>query len=390
MINKLLSFLKSDSARTLPRWERFDLDLENRQSIQMLRFLNVELPDTPQVVLIEQVIKSFIEDIQELVYVKDNFSRCKHLMDFKVRLQMEQRLDSIRSQPFFYKTFFYPNGSKSTVESVIPVYYKDPLLNLPLSNWEKEKWSALKPVRIYWTNSREFISNLVPESRPRYKHEQPSVGIVTVDLLLLMMKLFNYIDDRRLEGQTNISIRNFLRDDVFFHQYEDLRELWLIKFIDQILDCEDRSVVDALCKEYHENGFTIADYTPYAMELFHFLQEMKAGAIDPSHLLHAKLLCNKSIIDRTRETQETLDVRDLRQYAHLDLSLHIVNLKLITKFLVHSRNKSLKTSVAYVLERDVRLMKRTRIQVQYRSKTLRAWLLKELDELDFLLNLLKQ
>lgn len=388
MIEKLLGYIKNTNSRTLPKWERFNQDMINRQSIQMLRFLNVELPDTPNVVLLEQMIKVYIDEVKDLIFVKDNFSRCISLLEPKRRLFMEQRIDSIRAQSHFVKTFVYGQGSDSTIESVIPVIFNDPLKDLPLQPWEQANWTDLNPVRLWYMDSNEFISNLVPDARPRYLHDIPSISIITVDFLLLTLKLLNYIDVNQLEGASHISIRNFLRDEVFFHQYADLREMWTLKFIEQILDCEDEAAVIELGKRYKDNRFTLQDYGPYSLELYGFLQDMKLGGIDPVLLLNAKLLGDKSILDRTREGISHLSPRNMRQYDHLTLSINIMNMKVVIKFLSHSRNASLKKSIAYEMGRELNLLIRTGVHKQYRNKVLSAWLQQELRDVSFLLNLL--
>lgn len=387
MITDFLHFIKSDANRTLPKWERLNNDLKNRQSIQENRFLNIELPDAPHVVLIEQMIKTYIDDIRPLFYLKDNFRRCVHLLDPKFLLMMEQRIDSIRTQPAFIKTFFYPSVP-FTVESIIPVTPANPLFTLPLKAYESAKLKDLKPIRIWYANSKEFISNLVPETRPRYKSDVPSIGIVTVDFLILTLKLLDYIDRKQLENAEGIRIREFLRDEVFVHFHQDLREMWLLSFIDEILDMEDKESVKELCRGYADARYTLGDYSVYAEELFGYLQDMKEGAIDPSHLLHAKLLEDRSIIERSMEAVNDLTVRGLRQYKHLDLSIKLPILKTMIKFVSYSANPLLKRSISIILEREIRLIRRTQVHHQYRNKILKGWLESMIEEIYAMLTLM--
>ena len=384
ILDRLVTFIKHYPPRVMQQWKSFSKDISLRQDILKLRYINTELGEYPFVLLIEQILQNCEEHIVNLINIKDGFSRCVYLMEPKVNFFIEQRLDNIRNQPFFRRTFML-NGidnNKSPIEIVIPVMEKDPLMNLPLMNFELSEWEKVKPIRIWYYNSNELVSNFVVDPRVKFRKEVASFGIITVDMISLILKYVNYIENNIYYPGI---LRTFLKEEVFIHFHEDVIEIFMINLIIRLLECKDEKELIKISDEYKSNSLNLGGMYNYFYDLFHELQQMKEGKISSLQLLYSNLLMNRSIMDRVSDNLNHTRLRNLRQYYHNQLLIDLIDMKLLLLFIKYSSNKPFVNSIKTQFENKLNLMIKTNIINQYRSKTIKNYVINELKVLSDLL-----
>lgn len=375
MLKVIMDTIKPYPPKVLPKWESFIKQLSERQNFLKLRYLSTELGDYPYVILVEEIMKNCEEELLTVLSIKENFNRCLYLMEPKVRFFIESSFDSVRNRAFYLKTFFLnQSSSKQPIEIVIPVMRKDPMMDLPLMNYEYMEWEKVVPIKIHYHDSLELVSNLVTDPRVKFKQEGANIGIVTIDIIALILKYVNYIDNL---GESNIEpglLRTFLKEEVFFHFHEDIIEIWLINLINEIMTCESEQDVRELSEYYQSNGLIFSDFENYFLDLFRNLQDMKEGKLNPIQLLNSKLLLNRSILDKIQEDMTNLKVRELRQYRHNQFAIDLVNIKLLLNFLLNSSNKGLVNTLKYAVIRKLNILSKNSFTGQFKSNVLRNWI----------------
>lgn len=250
---------------------------------------------------------------------------------------------------------------------------KDPMMDLPLMSYEYMEWDKVVPIKIHYHDSLELVSNLVTDPRVRFKKDRASIGIVTIDIIALILKFVNYIDNLNESNIVPGLMRTFLKEEVFIHFHDDIIEIWLLNLINEIMSCESEKEVSKLSKYYKSNGLMFADFENYFMDLFRNIQDMKEGKINPIQILNAKLLLNRSILDKVKEDMNNLKVRELRQYMHNQFAIDLFNIKILVMFLLSSKNRGLTTTLRYVLIRKLNILAKNSFTNQFKSNTLRSW-----------------
>lgn len=383
ILERLLSFIKPYTPRVIPKWTSLMKDLKIRQDILKLRFLNAELGEFPFVLLIEQIIGEIEEDLIVLRSMKDNFSRCMYLMEPRVSLFIEQRVDNIRAVPFFRKTFMYDGITKKhPIEIVIPVSTKDPLMDLPLMNYEQFIWDKVHPIKIWHHDSLELINNFVIDPRVRFRKEPASYGIITIDFIALILKYVNYLDNN--EFYPGI-LRAFLKEEVIIHFHKDVTEIWMINLILELLDCNNEKELNTLVETYKKNDLVLVGLQNYFHDIWFELQQMKDGKVSAMQMLYSTTIFESSVIERVKYSLTNLRVRNLRQYQHNQLLIDLINIKLLLTFISYSTNTFFVKTIRTQFENKINLLLRSQIINQIRSKTVKAYVLEELNNLSHLL-----
>lgn len=388
MLDILLKHIPNYTPFILPKWERMITDITNRQDLFVVRYLSTELGSYPNIVLIENIIKNCQDEIFQLLHIPDQFSRCVYLMEPRVRGFIEQIIDDVRSKPFHKKVFFNSLFGPNVAELIIPVMNYDPLNSLPLMNYELGVWTDVKPIRVLYYDSLEIVSSLVVDPRVRCKKDPPTVGIVTVNVVSLLLKFVNYMDNNDRKEFDGDFLRTFLKEEVFIHIHKDMIEVWLMNLINELLDCDNDKEIMELESYFKSNSLMFADFHNYFMEVIKKIQDLKNGKIKSFQLLKSKLLYNRSIVDRSKEIMGDLQVRGLRQYYHNQLCINIQDLKLMLKVLRFEPVKSSLKNIKYEMSREMRLMLKENYLHSYKSQTIRNWMRQELMEINELIELI--
>ena len=302
MFNIILKYA-SGYAQTISEWMRYVNTVELRTSIYKTRFLMGPFVYSPFVNLCKQILHDV--PLSDLLKSKSDFTRYQQI--YYLTGSYRGMFDPVYNTKDTGKIF----TKGPAADYILNVTRSSPMQSLPLDrSWDY--WKELYPVRIIYHDSMELVTDLTSFS-VEFKKHPASWMTCSIDPILLIFKYLKFAEYGENTGDVT-DIESYLQRYIIPGWFDDLRNIWLFNILNAMM-----------FDQFHRDDvYTDETLAPISglLGVTPDIHRIQAEAQKKS-LLFGEVLTtewfgpNKSLLSWIREMNTSLNVPDLRQYAHL-------------------------------------------------------------------------
>ena len=226
MIRKLLDVIPAGNRKYPIRYRRAMNIIFTRLDYLRLRFLNMELTNSPGVNLLKALLTNV--DLRELDSYASDLDRYTNVIQFYKNSRLQQ-FDPVYSGKF--TTNYFTNGAGNyggVIEVLLDLDTRHPFNTFPLDkDWSE--WQELRSLRVLMHDSLE-LPEIISSSRIVFKQDAPTMCVMSIDVPVFIFKYYKYWKNCQ-EAGVAFRIEEFLKRYEYANFFEDLLDIWLLNVI---------------------------------------------------------------------------------------------------------------------------------------------------------------
>ena len=244
MIGTILPYLQTSESRAVRLYTQFKEE-QMRIVYRQYRRIFKSLGHESYGVRLLRYILQFV-DHKYLDSRANNYQRyTDHLR--LIRRDLMNIFDRVRYGRGYYN-FFFEKNDYATEEFILPVEDVNTIVNLPLDSDRWSDWRHVHPVRIWSHDSDELSMNLL-NGRVHFSTLPPTRAVILLDVIGLVFKYYIWNKYERMnEPAKNLADevpqQLFLNKYVICDLHWDLLDVWLIRNLRRVMQCESREEVE--------------------------------------------------------------------------------------------------------------------------------------------------
>lgn len=300
------------NTKSIPEWERLTKELEIKFRYFKAKLRAAPVSFSPGVNLFYAL--TFNVDVEYILKSSDDYeiySECIRPLVPMISKLIDPVISTARNQEIFINGIVGENPT----EMIIPIYRNRPMLDLPFGRgWEA--WEKVKCVRILDHDSIELVSDML-DQKIHFENDRPSYMVIGIDIPTMLMCYIKWVQ----KFKNNISIGQFIKNQLFSSMYSDLHTIWMLNMINMRITSDLDSA--ALLKTYNTSGIVVPSALKDGLQLLDKeIDRVKRGAILPEDFLSTKWLNGKSVLELNDTLLNQCTVPPVRQYEYQKLFIH--------------------------------------------------------------------